>query len=120
MEEPQSLLEIVSAARPGATIETFPVGKLLVVGFTHQSTKMWIALDHHPDSGGLEGILGCIANILVICDNCVEVMLPRCHFEHRVISERMRKFLGDRGYEEFRAHAPIRGGWPKALSACAT
>ena len=119
MEERPSLLQIASAARPGATIDTFPVGKLLVVGFTHQSAKMWIALDHYPNSGGLEEILGCIANILVICGNCCEVGLPQCHFEHRVICERMRKFLGDRSYEEFAAHAPIRVGRPQSLSACA-
>ena len=119
MEERSSLLQIVSAACPGASIDTFPVGKLLVVGFTHRSTKMWIALDHHPESSELEDILGCIANILVLCENCGETTLPRCHFEHRVISERMRRFLGKSGYEEFCAHAPIRGGWPKTVSACA-
>ncbi len=46
MEERQSLLQIVSRVRPGATVDIFPMGKLLVVGFTHQAKKTWIALDH--------------------------------------------------------------------------
>jgi hypothetical protein len=118
MEEPQLLLQIVAAARPGATIDTFPVGKLLVVGFTYQAKKTWIALDHYPRDGGVEGILGCLANTLVCCDHCSEWVHGRCYFEHRLISERMRKFLGDQSYEDFLAHAPIRRGRPTSLGAC--
>jgi hypothetical protein len=118
MEERQSLLQIVSTARPGATIDTFPVGKLLVVGLTYQAKKTWIALDHYPSGGGVEDILGCLANMLVCCDHCGELTHGRCYFEHRLISERMRRFLGDQGYEKFLAHAPIRRGRPTPLNAC--
>jgi hypothetical protein len=50
--------------------------------------------------------------MLVLCQNCTELPFPPCHQQWRIMTERMRRFLGAEGYERFLASAPLRGRAP--------
>lgn len=103
-----SFQEIVATACPNASVEALDVGRSLVVGFHGGGQTVWIALDHRPRGGNLEEILGCVANMLAFCENCNESGFPACHQQYRIISERMRRFLGNDHYQRFVANAPVR------------
>ena len=104
----QTLLkEIVLTACPGASLETIDVGRSLVVGFHGPDQTVWVALDQRPRSPSVEAALGCVANMLVFCENCKEVAFPACHQQYRIISERLRRFLGNDHYQRFVANAPV-------------
>jgi hypothetical protein len=104
------LQEIVAAACPQASVEALDVGRSLVVGFHGPEQTVWIALDRRPREGTMEEILGCVANMLVFCENCNERGYPACHQQYRIISERLRRFLGNDHYQRFVANAPARRG----------
>lgn len=100
--------DIVTAACPDASLETIDVGRSLVVGFHGGGKTVWIALDQRPRGQGMEEMLGCVANMLVFCENCKEFGFPACHQQYRIISERLRRFLGNDLYQRFVANAPVR------------
>jgi len=86
------------------------VGKSLVVGFHGRGRTVWVALDRRPRGCKLEEILGCVANMLVLCENCKESGFPACHQQYRIIAERLRRFLGKDHYLRFVANAPVQTG----------
>ncbi|MHC4403342.1 MAG: hypothetical protein ACYTG0_27100 [Planctomycetota bacterium] len=113
MADSSPLLDLIAAERPGATVEVLDVGKSLVVGLSGPSGKIWIALDHRPSSLSAEHVLGCVANMMVCCLSSGEECHYRCRNERRVTAGRMKKFLGQAGFQRFVENAPIVvGGQP--------
>jgi len=47
---------------------------------------------------------------MVCCLNCDGEADWHCHYEHRVLANNMRVFLGDAGFQRFLENAPIVTG----------
>ena len=107
MAESSSLLEVITSECPGSEVEVLEVGECLVVGLGHDSEKLWIALDHRPSSESAEHLLGCVANMMVCCLNCKDDRQYQCRHERRVTAGRLKKFLGESGFQRFVQSAPI-------------
>ncbi len=105
-----ALLDVVLSERPGTHVEAFTVGKSLVVGLQCRAKKVWIALDRSPESPRVEDALRHVANTLVCCQHCANGRHLLCHQEHRVIASRLRRFLGETGFQRFLASAPVAAG----------
>ena len=110
MADTTSLVELVNEERPGTEIDILNDGKNFVVGFHCQTEKVWIALSYHPPRHFPEDVLGCLANMMICCLHCPEETHELCHHEFRVVASRLRKFLGDKGFQRFLDNAPIVAG----------
>ena len=108
MADKPSLLEIVSNSRPEAAAEAYIIGGSLVVCFHDRFRKVWVSLDGHSRVEGIEKILGLVANMLVCCRDCRNNPAMACRQEFNLVSQRLRKLLGEPSYEQFLAGAPIR------------
>jgi hypothetical protein len=112
MAKASTLLDVVSDIRPGVRVELLSAGKYMVVGFHAADDKVWIPLSYRPDNDSPESLLGSVANMMACCLNCDGEADWHCHFEHRVLANKMRKFLGDAGFLRFLENAPIVTGQP--------
>lgn len=110
MVEKPSLLDALCGESPGLEVDAFMMNRSPTVCFRLESQKVWIALDEHPRPKGIDEALGCVANMLVCCQNCQNGPEHTCYQDHSVVSGRLRKLLGPAGYELLLASAPIQSG----------
>jgi len=108
--EASTLLDVVGDIRPGVRVELLSAGKYMVVGFSAADDKVWIPLSYRPENDSPESLIGTVANMMVCCLNCDGEADWHCHYEHRVLANNMRVFLGDAGFQRFLENAPIVTG----------
>jgi hypothetical protein len=105
-----SLLEIIANQHPGLTIGTYVEGDSMVVCLYCDGAETRIALTQQPSIADVDAILGIVANRLVCCRHCEDDSDPICRQDHRIMSNRLERFLHPDIYEEFLANAPLSVG----------
>lgn len=107
-----SFQDIVVRHRPGTKIEVRLAGKERVLCFLSGADELFLALDDGVEWKTVESVLVSMANMLACCHSCAHTGLRSilCRTEYRLISRRLREFLGAAGYQEFVARSPISAG----------
>jgi len=108
MVDKPSLLDALCGESLGLEVDAFMMNRSPTVCFRRESQKVWIVLDEHPRPKGIDEALGCVANMLVCCQNCTNGPEHACYQDHSVVSGRLRKLLGAAGYDLLVANAPIQ------------
>lgn len=112
LQDRAALRDVVFRHHPGTVIEILSEGKETVLCFRSGSGELFLALDYDLRCKSIEDVLASIANMLVCCHSCTSHGLRSffCRSDYRLMSRRLREFLGVDGYQEFLAHAPISVG----------